>query len=128
VGGVCSVLVFSVHLSLWLTIAMSMVGMATLSVGWPVLITFSTEVSGKSRATGVGLLGFCNQTGGVAGAAMGGALLATTGFAGIGYLCLGAAVFSLLVIALFMRPETAGAGLLVENQADRPGEILQKEN
>ncbi|MBO18923.1 MAG: hypothetical protein CL732_00090 [Chloroflexi bacterium] len=128
VGGVCSVLVFSVHLSLWLTIAMSMAGMATLSVGWPVLITFSTEVSGKSRATGVGLLGFCNQTGGVAGAAMGGALLATTGFAGIGYLCLGAAVFSLLVIALFMRPETAGAGLLAENQADRPGEILQKEN
>ena len=80
-----------------------------LAIGWPVLITISTEVSSQSRATGVGMLGASNQSGGVGGAALGGVLLAASGFPGVGYLSLGAAVFSVLVIALFMRhqPENA---------------------
>ncbi len=40
---------------------------------------------------------------GVGGAAIGGVLLAASGFPGVGYLCLGATAFSALVIALFMR-------------------------
>lgn len=74
-----------------------------LSVAWPIMITFSAEVSSQSRATGVGLLGASNQSGGVGGAAIGGVLLATSGCPGVGYLCLGATAFSALVIALFMR-------------------------
>ena len=49
------------------------------------------------------MLGASNQTGGVGGAALGGVLLAASGFPGVGYLSLGAAVFSALVIVLFMR-------------------------
>ena len=78
-------------------------GTTLRSRGWTVLLTLSTEISGQSRATAVGLLGGSNQAGGVGGAALGGVLLAATGFPGVGYLCLGAAVFSAVVIALFMR-------------------------
>ena len=76
---------------------------ALLSVPWTVLITVITEVSSQSRATGVGLLGVSNQTGAVGGAALGGYLLAAGGFPGVGYLCLGAVVFSVVVIVFFLR-------------------------
>jgi predicted MFS family arabinose efflux permease len=79
-----------------------------------VVITLSTEVSGQSRATGIGILGVSNQSGGIGGAALGGILLASIGFPGVGYLCLGAAVFSALIIVLFMRQADAGAKLLVD--------------
>ena len=96
-------LLLSVDVPVWAVVALPTFAIALLSVGWPVLITLSTEISGQSRATGVGLLGFSNQTGGVGGAAIGGVLLASTGFPGVGYLCLGAVAFSAVVIALFMR-------------------------
>ncbi|MEE8465898.1 MAG: hypothetical protein V3S68_05420, partial [Dehalococcoidia bacterium] len=63
----------------------------------------STELSSGSRATGVGLLGVSNQSGAVGGAAIGGFLLAASGFPGVGYLCLGAAAGSAVIIAMFMR-------------------------
>ncbi len=102
-GGVATLLLFSIEFPVWAAVAIATAAVLLFSVSWPVLITFSTEVSSQSRATGVGLLGTSNQSGGVGGAALGGVLLAASGFPGIGYLCLGAAAFSAVVIVLFMR-------------------------
>ena len=109
-GGVGALLLFLVDVPLWAAVTIATGAVALLSVGWPVVITLSTEVSGRSRATGVGLLGVSNQNGGVAGAALGGVLLTAGGFPGVGFLCLGAVVGSAVIIALFMRelkPQTA---------------------
>ncbi len=102
-GGLGALLLFSIDVPLWAAVAIATGAIALLSIGFPVLLTFSTEVSNQSRATGVGLLGFSNQSGGVGGAAFGGVLLAASGFPGIGYLCLGVVAFSALVVGLFMR-------------------------
>ena len=102
-GGVAALLLFSIEVPVWAAVALATGAISLLSVAFPVLLTFSTEISGQSRATGVGMLGASNQSGGVGGAAIGGVLLAASGFPGVGYLCLGAAVFSAVVIALFMR-------------------------
>lgn len=106
-GGAASLLLLSIDVPVWVAVAIATSAVSLLSVGFPVLLTFSTEVSSQSRATGVGLMGFSNQSGGVGGAALGGALLAASGFPGVGYLCLGAVVFSALVIGLFMRQPRA---------------------
>ena len=102
-GGAASLLLYSIEVPVWVAVAIATSAVSLLSVGFPVMLTLSTEVSNQSRATGVGLMGLSNQTGAVGGAAMGGALLAASGFPGVGYLCLGAAVFSAVVIGLFMR-------------------------
>jgi DHA1 family inner membrane transport protein len=114
IGGAGTLLLFSTDAPLWATVAIATAAISLLSIGWPVVITLSTEVSGQSRATGIGILGVSNQSGGVGGAALGGILLASIGFPGVGYLCLGAAVFSALIIVLFMRQADAGAKLLVD--------------
>ncbi|MCH8893959.1 MAG: MFS transporter [Chloroflexi bacterium] len=102
-GGVAALLLFSIDMPLWAVVAIATGSVALLSVGWPVVITLSTEISGQSRATGIGLLGVSNQSGGVGGAALGGVLLAASGFPGIGYLSLGAVLGSAVIIVLFMR-------------------------
>ena len=83
--------------------AVASVGMGLLSVGSPTLIAASTEISGRSRATGVGLMGLGNQLGGVGGAAFAGLLLANTGYEGVGYLCLGVTIISALAAGFLMR-------------------------
>jgi len=103
VGGLAALLLFSIEFPVWAAVALATVAVALLSVGLPVLITFGTEVSSQSRATSVGMVGASNQSGMVGGAAVGGVLLAASGFPGVGSLCLGAAAFSAVVIALFMR-------------------------
>ena len=90
---------FSIEVPVWAAVA----AVLLFSVSWPVLITRSAEVSSQSRATSVGLLGASNQSGGVCEAALGGKLLAASGFPGVGYLCLGAAALATVVIARFMR-------------------------
>ena len=74
-----------------------------MSVNFPALVAASTEYSGESKATGVGLMGLSNQAGGVLGAAVAGALLASTDYEGIAYLCLGATIGSALLASLFGR-------------------------
>ena len=100
-GGVCGFLFFTVDLGLW--VAVATVGTGLLSVTFPALVAASTQYSGESKATGVGLMGFSNQAGGVLGAAIAGALLAYTGYWGIGYLCLGVTIASALLAGLFGR-------------------------
>ena len=108
-SGIAAVLLFSSDLPLWAVVAIATGALLLLSVSRPVMITFSTEISGRSRATGVGMMGASNQSGNLGGAALGGVLLATSGFSGIGYLCLGAAVFSAVIIALYLRQAGPGA-------------------
>ena len=103
VGGVAALLLFSIEFPVWAAVAIATVSVALLSLPLPVMITLSTEVSSQSRATSVGMMGASNQSGMVGGAAVGGVLLAASGFPGVGYLCLGAAAFSAVAIALFMR-------------------------
>ena len=110
VGGVCGFLLFAASLHLWLAVAVATLGTGLLSVTHPVLVAACTEYSGDSKATGVGLMGLSNQMGGVLGAALAGALLASTGYDGIGYLCLGVTLASALLTSLFGRQFGEHAG------------------
>ena len=56
-GGACGFLFFAVDLHLWVAVAIATVGTGMLSVGFPALVAASTEYSGESTATGVGLMG-----------------------------------------------------------------------
>jgi len=102
-GGIAALFLFSVDIPVWAVVVTATGATGLLSIPWTVLITVITEVSSQSRATGVGLLGVSNQTGAVGGAALGGYLLAAGGFPGVGYLCLGAVAFSVVVIVFFLR-------------------------
>ncbi|MDA0262706.1 MAG: MFS transporter [Chloroflexi bacterium] len=107
-GGVGAVVVFAIDPSIWATVAIAFGAVCLLSVGWPVFITFATDVAGQSRATAVGMMGGSNRLGGVAGSAIGGAFLAIGGYAAVGIFCLAAVAFSGSVMRLFMRePEPA---------------------
>lgn len=110
VGGLCGLAFFSVPLGLWFAVALATVGTGVLSIPFPTLAAVSTEYSGQSRATGIGLLGLGNQSGGAGGAAFAGVLLATTGFHAVGYLCLGVSLASALVAGLLMRQPRAHGG------------------
>ena len=109
-GGVCGFVLFSADLGLWQAVAVATVSAGLLSVAFPILIAASTEYSGESKATGVGLMGFSNQAGGMLGAGIAGLLLANIGYAGIGYMCLGATIVSALLTSLFGRQFAESAG------------------
>ena len=110
VGGICGFLLFSVDLDLWTSVAVATVGTGLLSVTMPTLVAASTEYSGESKATGASLMGLSNQAGGALGAAIAGALLANTGYVGIGYLCLVVTIASALMAGLFGRQFAEKAG------------------
>ena len=55
-------------------------------------------------------MGFSNQTGRALGAGTAGALLASTGYVGIGYMCLGVTIASALMTNLFGRQFGESAG------------------
>lgn len=107
-GGIAGLVLFTIDPSVWLTVAVAFIAVCLLSVGWPVFITFATDVAGQSKATAVGMMGASNRLGGVVGSALGGAFLAVGGYPAIGVFCLAAVVFSALVMRLFMREPTTG--------------------
>ena len=109
-GGALGLVVFSVELGLWAAVAVATASTGLLSVTFPILIAASTEYSGESKATGVGLMGFSNQAGGMLGAAIAGALLASVGYVGIGYMCLAVTIVSALLTTLFGRQFGERAG------------------
>ena len=45
---------------------LALVGITFVSIGWPTFLAISTEISGSSRATAVGMLGASNQWAGLA--------------------------------------------------------------
>ena len=109
-GGACGFVFFTVDLNLWTAVAVATVATGLLSIPFPLLVAASTEYSGESKATGVGLMGFSNQSGGMLGGAIAGALLANVGYEAIGYLCLGVAVASSLAAGVFGRQLRRGDG------------------
>lgn len=109
-GGVCALVFFAFDIGLWPAVGVATVGSGLLSVTTPVLLAGSTEYSGQSKATGASLIGFSNQSGGVFGAGLSGVLLATMGYAGIGYLCIAFAVVGALVAMVFARQLRVGTG------------------
>ena len=109
-GGACGLLLFTVEFNIWVAVALATVGTGLLSPAMPALVAVSTEYSGESKATGASLMGLSNQLGGALGAAIAGALLANTGYAGIGYLCLGVTIISALLTGLFGRQFGENAG------------------
>ena len=102
-GGALALVTFGFELGLWATVVVAMVSSGLLSVPIPALVAISTEYSGESKATGASLMGLSNQSGGVLGAGISGAILASSGYAGIGYLLLGASVVSAMLTPLFGR-------------------------
>ncbi len=109
-GGVCALVFFSVELDLWISVAVATVGTGLLSLPIPTLVAASTEYSGESKSTGASLMGLSNQSAGVLGAGIAGALLAQMGYAGIGYLCLAVTIASALMTPLFGRQFGEQAG------------------
>ena len=102
-GGFCGFLFFTADYGLWFAVAPATVGSGLLRVTFPALVIASTEHSGESKATGVGLMGLSNQSGGILGAGLAGALLANSGYQGIGYLCLILTIASAMIATLFRR-------------------------
>ena len=102
-GGVCAFLCFTMELELWVAVSVATVGGGLLAVTMPALVAASTEHSGESKSTGASIMGLSNQAGGVLGAAIAGALLASAGYEGIGYMCLGVTIVSALMSATFGR-------------------------
>ena len=100
-GGALALVSFGFELGLWRTVVVAMVSSGLLSVPIPALVSISTEYSGDSKATGASLMGMSNQSGGMLGAGISGVILANSGYAGIGYLLLGASVVSALLTGLF---------------------------
>ncbi len=109
-GGVCGFLLFAVDFQLWVAVAVATLAASLLSVSFPTLVAASTEHSGESKSTGVGMMGLSNQLGGVFGAAIAGGILATTGYQGIAYLCIGATAISVLGAVLFAKHLRPGSG------------------
>ncbi|MYC35015.1 MAG: MFS transporter [Chloroflexi bacterium] len=109
-GGALGLVSFGFPLGLWTTVAVAMVSSGLLSVPIPALVAISTEYSGESKATGASLMGLSNQSGGMFGAGISGVILASSGYAGIGYLLLAASVLSAALTGLFGRQfgEVAG--------------------
>ena len=110
VGGLGGLVFFSLPVEIWIAVTVATIGSGLLSVAAPTLIAASTEYSGRSRATGIGLMGLGNQMGGATGAATAGALLASVGFAGVGYMCVAVTALAVLAAFVFLRqtPESAG--------------------
>ena len=106
-GGATALVLFTVDPSIWVTVFIAFGAVCVLSVGWPVFITFATDVAGQSRATAVGMMGCSNRLGGVIGSSLGGAFLALGGFSAVGIFCLVTVVISALIMQLFMREPTS---------------------
>ncbi len=101
-GGLAALVVFSVDITAWGTVGLALVGITFISIGWPTFLAISTEISGSSRATAVGMLGASNQLGGVGGVVLGGAFLALGGFSTVGFFCFGALLLSTVVLQFGM--------------------------
>ena len=105
-GGATALILFAIEPAIWVTVFIAFGAICVLSVGYPVFITFATDVSGQSRATAVGMMGGSSGLGGVLGSSLGGAFLAIGGFNAVGIFCLVTMVISALLIQLFMREPT----------------------
>jgi predicted MFS family arabinose efflux permease len=108
-GGAGVLIVFTIDPAIWATVAIAFGAVCVLSIGWPVFITFATDIAGPSRATAIGMMGASNRMGGFIGSALGGAFLAIGGFSAVGIFCLATVAVSALVMRLAVREPHASA-------------------
>ena len=108
-GGAGVLIVFAIGPAIWATVAIAFGAVCVLSIGWPVFITFATDIAGPSRATAIGMMGASNRMGGFIGSALGGAFLAIGGFSAVGIFCLATVAVSALVMRLAVREPHASA-------------------
>ena len=108
-GGAGVLIVFAIDPAIWATVAIAFGAVCVLSIGWPVFITFTTDIAGSSRATAIGMMGASNRMGGFIGSALGGAFLAIGGFTAVGIFCLATVAISALVMRLAVREPNAAA-------------------
>lgn len=102
-SGLLAALVFTAHVSPWVTgaLAFGTVGLARISSA--VTPTLLIELAGRSRTTATGLFAVSNQFGVLGGASIGGLLLALGGFPMVGFFCLGAAVAAAVIVGFKVR-------------------------
>ena len=97
-SGVLVALVFTLSVSLWVTVTLAG-GMAILSrMGFAVTPMLLLEMAGQSRTTATGLFTTSNQLGIFGGAAVGGVLLAWGGFPWLGWCYGGVAILAAVVL------------------------------
>jgi len=87
VGGLVASLVFTTHISPWITAGLSFGTVGLLLISSPVTALLLTEWAGKSRATATGMFAVSNQLGIVGGASIGGLMLSLGSFPLVGMFC-----------------------------------------
>jgi predicted MFS family arabinose efflux permease len=106
-SGLLAVLVFTVQVSPWATVALAM-GVAGFSrISSAVTPILLLEWAGSSRTTATGLFAVSNQMGVFGGASLGGLMLALGGFPRVGLFCLGVSVIAAVVLQLKVRDSAA---------------------
>jgi predicted MFS family arabinose efflux permease len=98
VGGLVAPLVFTIHISLWITVTLSFCFAVLLTMSWPVMALLLTEMGGRSRATAAGLFATSNQLGMVLGTSIGGLMLYLGSFPLVGLFCFATAATSAIIL------------------------------
>jgi predicted MFS family arabinose efflux permease len=98
IGGLVAPLVFTIHISLWITVTLSFCFAVLLTMSWPVMALLLTEMGGRSRATAAGLFATSNQLGMVLGTSIGGLMLYLGSFPLVGLFCFATAATSAILL------------------------------
>ena len=97
-GGLVAPLVFTIHISLWITVMLSFCFAVLLTMSWPVMALLLTEMGGRSRATAAGIFATSNQLGMVLGTSIGGLMLYLGSFPLVGLFCFATAATSAILL------------------------------
>ncbi len=103
VGGLVAPLVFTIHISLWITVMLSFCFAVLLTMSWPVMALLLTEMGGRSRATAAGIFATSNQLGMVLGTSIGGLMLHLGSFPLLGLFCFATAATSAIMLRYKVR-------------------------
>ena len=106
-SGLLAVLVFTVQVSSWITVALACGTAALARISSAVTPTLLLELAGNAQTTATGLFTMSNQLGVFGGAALGGLMLAWGGFPWVGLSCLAVAILAAAVIHLKVRDAAA---------------------
>jgi predicted MFS family arabinose efflux permease len=107
-GGLAAPLIFTAHLSLWITVVMSFCFAVLLTMSWPVMALLLIEMAGRSRATATGIFATSNQLGVVLGTSMGGLMLHLGSFPLVGLFCFATATTSAIILRYKVRESSEG--------------------
>jgi predicted MFS family arabinose efflux permease len=104
-------LVFTFHISLWITVLLAFGVTTLLTLAWPLTAVLLTDMAGSSRSTATGLFAVSNQLGMLGGASLGGVMLSIGGFPMIGLFCGAVGSAAAGVFRFQVRPTLPAASL-----------------